>query len=293
MRKEIFRKGDRAEYLANYFLSHLGFISEFQRQEDFGVDFYCTITDIVNDDLIPTLPFMIQVKSSKEPIVYGRVKKNKWHKEDIDWIFRLELPFFIGYISIEKLTLDIHNTSSLWFIEREYKNASQLVLTPKFDYFNISVGKPRQEDIKDWKYGGDGKRYFVDLGNPIVSIHYNDLLDSEKLLTFKSSLKKIIKFEQNNIILKKQKIPYFRWIHQNIPNDQNPIAGVIYYDDEPEIANPSEIIESISHQLISLALSYRINKQLDNMNAMKNIIKLIPEKEKFQFLIDQFPDIFE
>lgn len=293
MRKEFFRKGDRAEYLANYFLSHIGFISSFDRQEDFGIDFYCTVTDIIDNDLIPSSPFLIQVKSSKEPFIYGRIKNNKWYKEDIDWLFKLELPLFIGLISVKELTFNIYNTSSLWFIEREYKNASQIKIATRFDYHNISVGKPTSEELPNWKYGGDGKIYTVDLGNPIVSIHYNDLLDREKISTFKSSIKKIVKFEQSNIILKKQRIPYFQWVYQNIPNDQNPIAGVIYYDNEPEIANPEVIIESISQQIISLALALKLNNRTEDLDSVKKIIKLIPESKIFDILINKHPDIFK
>src|SRR6266851_1938733 len=90
------RKGWENERLASYLLSRFSFVAQPSTiADDLGSDFFCTIFEIVTgtsgrDSLRPLSSFAIQVKSSVEPVPMD----NK-----IDYLQRLELPFFLGVVS--------------------------------------------------------------------------------------------------------------------------------------------------------------------------------------------------
>ena len=100
MRLFSYRQGDRSEYLAHYLMSGLGVITAVPRQEDIGIDLYCTLADQERGKLTFGVPFLVQVKSaSDEPVAFGRLSsKGRWQREDITWLLRQEIPFFVGLV---------------------------------------------------------------------------------------------------------------------------------------------------------------------------------------------------
>jgi hypothetical protein len=127
-----FREGDRSEYLANYLLSGIGLVIPFPRQEDIGIDFYCSLADQERGSLTFGFPYLVQVKSSSETeLSFGSVKEGKWRHEDIQWLFRQELPLFIGFVDKSAPRLDLFNTSAFWFTVMAHPNCSQIVFKPR------------------------------------------------------------------------------------------------------------------------------------------------------------------
>lgn len=98
------RKGWQNENLASFILSKFSFIARpTSIADDIGSDFYCTLFQIRResnrDYLIPKNSFAIQIKSNSDKFDIS----NK-----LQYLRDLELPFLVGVVDQEKLTLSIY-----------------------------------------------------------------------------------------------------------------------------------------------------------------------------------------
>ena len=101
-----FRKGWRSEHLAKFILSKFSFIAEPSTvADDLGSDFFCTLFKIEADKyLMPQNSFAIQIKSNKNK--YDITNKVSYFK-------KLEIPFFLGVVNTEALTMRVYSGESL------------------------------------------------------------------------------------------------------------------------------------------------------------------------------------
>jgi hypothetical protein len=104
------RKGWENERLASYLLSRFSFVAQPSSiADDLGSDFFCTLFQIMKADsghdvLRPLNSFAIQVKSSKDAISMD----NK-----IDYLSRLELPFFVGVVDQVSSSMTVYSAELL------------------------------------------------------------------------------------------------------------------------------------------------------------------------------------
>src|SRR5260221_7481427 len=197
-------KGNIYEILSDFLLSLLGVANPPRRQFDDGYDFYCSISTESNGLLTFDSPFMIQIKSgSSFQIQYGKQLK-KWKQEDIQWLFRHEIPFFIGFIDVETKSLSIYDTTGIWYLYCDLNtNCSQVVFKPNTHPKGTRRLIPNVTTIKNWGVNenkGDGNRYEIDLGNPIIDISVNDIDNTGLLQKKRDILRSIILIERENII---------------------------------------------------------------------------------------------
>jgi hypothetical protein len=99
------RIGWENEHLAAFLLSRISFVANpITVSDDVGSDFFCTLFEsrIENnaEQLFPRNSFAIQIKSKEETIL----ATNK-----IEYLTKLELPFFVGVIDRENLRLNIYS----------------------------------------------------------------------------------------------------------------------------------------------------------------------------------------
>lgn len=142
-----FLQGNRSEYLAIPALTKLGFVIPVPRQEDhFGVDFVVHLAERVGNTVHPTgKSFGIQIKSNKEPISFAK-------KLSRDCLFNSALPFFLGVVSREDLSLTIYNTLGricfLWMkggnraFELVPNHMGKGLRPPDYDGGKVWTGKP-------------------------------------------------------------------------------------------------------------------------------------------------------
>jgi hypothetical protein len=165
-----FRQGNRSEYLALYILSALGIAVYVQRTEDIGVDFYCSLAKRKGRRMTFHSPFLVQVKSTHGKICYGGPdKKNKkWKKEQIDWLFTQELPFFIAVVDKKALKLELYSTSNMWAAHYKDGYVGEVVFVLNQPKGKDEVFVPENSvPVQDWPEGiGNGKRVIVPLGYP-------------------------------------------------------------------------------------------------------------------------------
>jgi hypothetical protein len=134
-----FRVGWENERLASYLLSRFSFVAHPSSVgDDLGSDFFCTIFEVQApsgiDELIPRSSFAIQVKSSGSQVSVD----NK-----IDYLMRLEMPYFVGVVNQSPARMDVYSAEFLPVLFADVGRPDSLVLalisTPDFDrnnYYN-------------------------------------------------------------------------------------------------------------------------------------------------------------
>jgi hypothetical protein len=309
-----FRSGSIYEILADFLLSSIGIANPSRRQFDQGFDFYCYLSESVpeNDQLVKfDFPFNIQIKSGREKlVVYGKDKYEKWKKEDIDWLFRHQTPFFIGFVNTEKYELEIYDTTGLWFLYAFDKaHCSQIKFKPSpvsthnlftseysedFDPTSVPMRKnPESIQMPDWngkEDKGGGIKYLIDLGNPIVTLSVEDTKDEVVLEIIKATLRKLILLERKNIDNKNIGVRIFSEIKNNLPNDHRFSLGSTFQQYPSDYKD--NLLVSLREALISLQINANHEDDIKLHNALIPLLKLIPKAGYYSQLYSKNPDFF-
>lgn len=101
----VMRRGWQNEHLAAFLLSKLAFVAQPAKiGDDVGTDFFCTFFEILTqkdtDFLIPKSSFAIQIKSDGTAVDATK---------QIEYLMRIELPFFVGIVNQESSVLTIYS----------------------------------------------------------------------------------------------------------------------------------------------------------------------------------------
>lgn len=138
------RIGWENEHLATFLLSRISFVANpITISDDIGSDFSCTLFEsrIKKDaeQLFPRNSFSIQIKSKQETIDVT----NK-----IEYLDKLELPFFVGVIDRKNLRLKIYSAEYLPILFCQHGLPLKLRLSPASvrdidpkDYYKVKIGQ--------------------------------------------------------------------------------------------------------------------------------------------------------
>jgi hypothetical protein len=107
-----FRKGWESENLAQFILYKFSFLARPTNiADDIGSDFFCTLFQIQEENsqeyLIPKQSFAVQIKSN-----LGRIDVSS----KTQYLNGLEIPFFVGVVNRETLSLDLYSGEYLPFL---------------------------------------------------------------------------------------------------------------------------------------------------------------------------------
>lgn len=293
------RKGAYAEYLSTYILSYLGFATPVPRQEDYGIDFFCSLNYNAGDSTIVGDSYAVQIKSSFKPVVYGKFKKGKWDQKQIKFLFELQVPFYFGIVDLNNDTLNLYTTSAFRFIKKEFPNCSTITFTfyeePGGE--NIVHYIDQIKPIKKLKENqGDHNNYFINLRHPVLQINVKDLNDESTIDKYIKILRMHVRMEMRNIAYDLLKWPTFYWPHKfttNVEDELKTIYKWIHFDDEPHISNPDLILEQNADLIIALALSYKLHNRMDEYNELCKITRRLNIIHKSEELGKKHPGLFE
>jgi hypothetical protein len=189
------------EHFAKFLISKFAFIAQPATiGDDIGADLFCTVFKQINDDkeLQPQSSFAIQIKTNKEPFQIN----NK-----LNFLEKLELPYFVGVVDITNGELEIYSGESIPHFfslygniiestNEKYKNAKVYIKLID-DHFGELISEPMK----------DSKKSNFHLNFPkIACINSNfDLKVNERLLdkfyTTISKLQKNISRRISNVYL--------------------------------------------------------------------------------------------
>lgn len=96
------RSGDLAEQLGTLLLQNLALVAPVPRTEDVGVDVVATLLEDFDQRLFKaTNSFYVQIKSSSVNFI-------EYENDEVDWLFALELPFFIARVDKRLLRIQLY-----------------------------------------------------------------------------------------------------------------------------------------------------------------------------------------
>lgn len=139
---ENFHGGARSEYLAQYVFSSFGTSVPIPRQEDTGIDLYCTLTKRIGKLMWPEVYYSVQVKSDDSALVLQG-------EDSIRWLIEHPMPLFFCIVSKETARLRVYQMSPRLHVVAHSPLPSQLELIPE----DGSVGSPLLWDGDSTKFG--------------------------------------------------------------------------------------------------------------------------------------------
>jgi len=210
-----FRQGDRAEYLAQYILSAIAITVPVPRQEDVGTDFHCSLLERDGDNLRPSLPFNIQIKSHGKNVLKkgfrfgGSTEKGAPKPHEIKQLCQTDTPFLVGLVRLKKQTLDLFTTVTRYFIlnnwpvEGKTQSPQIVALMP--------YSPPGETEINAGVFDDNEKLWTLHLGQPIVSISIAASENQNACEKIKKTLRPYLEMDQENGVLSRIRLGYFRW----------------------------------------------------------------------------------
>jgi hypothetical protein len=256
------RKGDRAEYITQGIFSALGFSLQILRQEDYGIDFLCTLVERGKIISYPTKSFTVQLKTNNKNIVYPLSDPLK-----VKWLLENNLPFFICYFDESENRVDFYSTSLLnEFIINKPVGVTKLS-------FKQEVGPGKC--ILPLRTHEKQKIFVIQLGRPFLSISLDDLADQNIIEQRKAILDKVITRELENIVFRNLKLPFMRWLHDYETNEKNILFGWVHFADD-KIIEAKQLLENVGHIIMSLCYAYKSEGNSQDYEKLKDLVLKLP-----------------
>ena len=300
-RQFSYRQGDRAEYLAQYILSAFAITVPVPRQEDVGTDFHCSLLRRDGNNLRPTLPFNIQIKSSgdkilKDGIRFGGVTDaGNWRKHEIDLLCQTDTPFLIGLVDTDNQSLAIFSTITRYFVLSNWLGSGlprEVALTPYDPVGEDHIGAGAQKDFEA-KDGMPSKLWKLPLGQPIVSISIGDSEDPEKCEAIKALLEPFLRMDQENAVCFRVGLGYFDWPLIIRPGQalREFAAGMA----SPSADSPAvqKQLQTLGRIIASLLTSYRLSGKKQEILAWESCFPQLPIGQAPEFVRNSITQALE
>ena len=184
-----FHEGSRSEILADYLFSGWGTVTPVRRQDDFGLDLFCTLTERMGQRAVVTDYFVVQVKSTNDPWRFeGR--------ESVRWLIDYPQPLFLAWIDKVAGSLRVYQVTPRFYVA---------ALPPLPDRLDL-----RPEDADDgvftkWKNGTE-----FSLSAPIIRVSLKDLLDADVTARLKGVFSDWVHIDRENCDLVRYGLHRFR-----------------------------------------------------------------------------------
>jgi hypothetical protein len=215
---------------------------------------------------------------------------------EIEWLWAQEVPFLIGVVDKANSTFALYATSPMWRVRYSNGgNPGEVVLRPGIPVQGQHIGFPDPVAQPQWPAGtGDGQRWFVDLGAPLIRITAAEAENAEIIETSRGILDWALFVEQQNITYRRLDIPYFTWPLDIQTNDPATIGslGVFIAAQAGPAALTEQKLRGLAPFVFSLALHLKSSNQLDALNHLKSVFALFPDHLIPGFIKNQLPEIF-
>jgi hypothetical protein len=203
-----FHEGSRSELLADYLFSTWGTVTPVRRQDDYGVDLYCTLTARSGQRAVVTGHYAVQVKSTTDPWVLN-------DEQSVRWLIEHPTPLFLACVDKAAGVLQLYHLMSRFYVWAMGTLPARLELRP--------------EDVQDggfvsWQHGEGGESF--SLSAPILRATIADLVNGAALDTFREVLACWVQFDRENCDLVRQGLLRFRMPHTYRVNEV-PKGGLV------------------------------------------------------------------
>jgi hypothetical protein len=185
------QEGTRSEYLAQYALSSFGTAIPVPHPEDSSIDLYCTLGRRIGRRFLVENQYLVQVKSTNDPIRYSG-------KDEVKWLLSHKYPFLICVVSKKSARIEIYQTLAL------------STLSPKEDVDNIRLHPQSCPSGEYFPQVIDQESVDIYLGDPVVKFSVTNFSDKDFIAEITNTLRSWVELDQENIDLKSTGYTMFR-----------------------------------------------------------------------------------
>jgi hypothetical protein len=185
------KEGSRSEILADYLFSQWGAVTPARRQDDVGVDLYCTLLDRIGQRGVVREYFSVQVKSTLDPWVFEGA-------DEVKWFVEYPTPLFLVCVDKKQLSVRVYHSMprfALWALSGS-SLPSRIVLTPGDEDGCQDAG---------WL---DGTEFL--LRAPLLRLTLADLMDQEKMDALREVFQVWVSADRENCDLVRRGLSRFR-----------------------------------------------------------------------------------
>ena len=182
-------EGSRSEILADYLFSGWGTVTPVRRQDDFGLDLYCTLTERVGQRAVVTDYFTVQVKSTEDA----------WRFSDassVKWLINYPQPLFLAWVDKRAGILRVYHTMPRFLAG---------ALLPLPDHLDLVPENRADGSFVEWR---NGTEFF--LSAPILEIGISDFLAETTMAARRHVFKQWVALDRSNCDLVRQGLLRFR-----------------------------------------------------------------------------------
>jgi hypothetical protein len=271
------KKGNVSESISDGIFDRIGFTTNISREDDYGIDFLCSVGKDYGDSIYPTKTFITQLKSNFNDIDYDLtiIDKNKWLVEN-------NIPLFFCVYTEKEGNLYFYSTSMINdFNIRQYKNINKI---------RFKLREPNEELCRIDLHGLlplNATVYEIDCGIPFLKISVLETIEDNKIEfdNYRIILEKIIKKENENIVYRNIGLPFFSWLHQYKTNDLNILFGWADYSDD-FIIKGDELLNKLYQPILTLCNTYYHEGQSDKFEKLKSFVELIEYNDKTKSVLE-------
>jgi hypothetical protein len=183
------KEGSRSEILADYLFSQWGAVTPVRRQDDFGIDLYCSLFDRIGQRAIVRDYFSVQVKSTQDPWIFDGI-------EEVRWLVEYPSPLFLACVDKKRGSVAVYQVMARFAQWALAALPNRLELTLSTKGYAESVG---------WINGTQ-----FTLEAPIIRVGLADLIDEEKMSTLRRVFEFWVRADRENCDLLRRGLYRFR-----------------------------------------------------------------------------------
>ena len=230
-----FHSGSRSEVLADFLLSGWGTVTPVRRQDDFGVDLFCTLTAAVGQRSVVTEYYSVQVKSDSDPWLFKS-------PDEIKWLFEYPTPLFLACVDKTNTILSIYQTMPR-FLAGFWDPPSRLELIPSTEDSGRNA---------EWR-----NAECFSLSAPILRVSLGDFADGARLAGLQKVFRAWVQLDTLNCDLRRVGLLRFRMPYEYFVNEMPDTTGFTEQGrsipTEPQLANAVktlvEVVDCVGDQL--------------------------------------------
>lgn len=291
-----FRQGDRSEYLAQYMLSSLGLAVKVPREEDVGIDFHCTLARMYGQRISYFAPFNVQVKSSTvSSISYGGIdNKGNWKEDSVRWLLNQRTPFFIAIVDKNTGKLDLFSTATRWFAVHGALIPCQITLKPYTPGIGEHIGNGTKSPIEVTPQNGmEPISWELPLGQPILSMNFDDAENQSFLLTNREQLKDYIYLDANNAVKCDSGLLHFQWPLVIKTNDTLMQYGISFAWPSEETQKTHQQLRALTPLIATLSKTFQQAREPEKARRLASLIDMLPDDPDLSLAKDMINKILE
>ena len=228
-------EGSRSEILADYLFSSWGTVTPVRRQDDFGIDLFCTLMKRVGQRAFVTDHYSVQVKSTTEPWVFDDA-------DSVEWLINHPTPLYLACVDKSGGRLSIYRTAAR-FLAAMWPH-DRLVLTP-------SLGD--EGEHPQWR-----DNVHFDMSVPILRVTFADMTRKKRLAHLRKVFEFWVAIDRNQCNMRRMGLLRVREPHRYRVNEIPVDAGTVEQgmsmptDSQLKLAMETlvEVVDCVGHQAI-------------------------------------------